>query len=239
MRTTFTCFYKTHPLKGGSWSGLGRLSTCSDGWVSVYGCWLCFGNRCMSLGVWNKVNMVQDQQDSPLILLIQKIMKWTIVVITTFYSGTLFWSQCLNPWLLLIPPHRICSCVMVERNGGACIFYTGSKAILLSWYFSSNPVVHWWGEMLIFNFELFTHCSHIGLYCSTTLSAWLQLKRNASLIISRHWKMLFLQTTSQCTIINDVAALETPQFLFPVRLRGLFFILLISIIYDRGEILII
>ena len=30
------------------------------------GGWLCFGNRCVSLDVLKKVNMVQGQQDGPL-----------------------------------------------------------------------------------------------------------------------------------------------------------------------------
>ena len=38
-------------VKDESWSGTGRLPTLSDRCVSVYGGWLCFGDKCMSLDV--------------------------------------------------------------------------------------------------------------------------------------------------------------------------------------------
>ena len=53
-------------FKDESWFWTGRLPTRCDRWVSVHGGWLCFGDRCMSLDVQTKVNMVQGQQDSPL-----------------------------------------------------------------------------------------------------------------------------------------------------------------------------
>ena len=56
----------SYSFKRASWFFLWRVSAHSDRWVSVHGDWLCFGDRCVSLDVLKKVNMVQGQQDGPL-----------------------------------------------------------------------------------------------------------------------------------------------------------------------------
>ena len=53
-------------VKGVYWSSLGRLSTCSDRWVCVFGSFLCIGDRFMSLGGFFFKGQ-QGQQDGPLI----------------------------------------------------------------------------------------------------------------------------------------------------------------------------